>query len=112
MTTDTDDFRPLGPSADLPDNWVLPYYLSDEKRRVAVARVGSDLYAFDDMYQSLNGPCPLSSGLLEGTVIMSQCDGTRFDLTTGAVVDGPGTTPLTMHTAREADSQIMINLGE
>lgn len=42
------------------------------KQRVPVVRVGSAVYAFDDIYESANGRCPLSAGLLDGTVIMSQ----------------------------------------
>ena len=38
--------------------------------------------------------CPLSGGLLTGTTLMCQCHGSRFDLTTGAVLNGPATEPL------------------
>lgn len=103
-------FRAVGASDQLPGNWVNPYYLKDEKLRIAVARVGSALYAFDDIYHSVNGPCPLSAGLLTGTIIMSQCDGAKFDLTTGAVVDGPATSPLTTYEVHEADGQIQVKV--
>ena len=36
----------------------------------------------------------LSGGLLTGTTLMCQCHGSRFDITTGAVIDGPATEPL------------------
>jgi 3-phenylpropionate/trans-cinnamate dioxygenase ferredoxin component len=110
MATTTDQFRALGPSGDLPDNWVNPYYLEDRKLRVGVARVGDQLFAFDDLYQSTNGPCPLSAGLLTGTVIMSQCDGSKFDLTTGAVLDGPAIAALTTYEVHEADGQIRVKV--
>lgn len=103
-------FRVLGPSADLPDNWANPYYLEDLKLRVGVVRVGAGLYAFDDIYQSVNGPCPLTAGLLDGLLLMSQCDGSRFDLATGAVERGPATAPLTTYEVRENDGQIEIAL--
>jgi 3-phenylpropionate/trans-cinnamate dioxygenase ferredoxin subunit len=108
MSPTTAEFRSVGPADELPDNWVNPYYLAEQKLRVGVARVGTSLYAFDDLYQSVNGPCPLSAGLLTGTVIMSQCDGTRFDLTTGAVIDGPATAPLTMYEVADIDGQIHV----
>lgn len=108
MTDTTTNYRSLGPSDELADNWANPYYLSDLKLRVGVARVGGALYAFNDMYQSVNGPCPLTAGLLDGTVIMSQCDGSKFELSTGAVVRGPATEALRTHPVRETDGQIEI----
>ncbi len=110
MDTTISGFRILGPSADLPDQWVNPYYLADIKRRIGVARVGGQVYAFDDLHDSPSGPCPLSAGLLSGATIMSQCDGTTFDLATGAVVAGPGAKPLVIHEVRENDGQLEVRL--
>ena len=56
----------------------------DRKLRVSIARVDDHLYAFDDLCTCADEPCPLSGGLLTGTVIMCQCHGSRFDITTGA----------------------------
>src|SRR5271156_6263995 len=61
-------FRPLGDASKLLDNDVNPYYLEDLKHRVSVARVGGNLFAFDDIYQGY----PLSAGLLTGMTLMSQ----------------------------------------
>ena len=110
MAIDSDQFRAVGPSDALPDNWVNPYYLKDLKCRVSVARVGDSLYAFNDLYQSVNGPCPLSAGLLSGTTIMSQCDGAMFDLTSGAVIRGPATEPLGTYDVRERDGVLEVRL--
>jgi nitrite reductase/ring-hydroxylating ferredoxin subunit len=100
----TDDYRTLGPSADLAEGTVNPYYLEDLKLRVAVARVAGTVYAFDD----LHAECSLAAGLLDGTTIMSQCDGSKFDLGTGAVIGGPAAGPLATYVAREADGQIQV----
>lgn len=110
MSDTTNSFRTLGPSEDLPDQWAQPYYLADLKLRVGVARVGGSVYAFDDMYHSVHGPCPLTAGLLDGAVIMSQCDGSRFELATGTVVRGPATEALTTYEAREVDGHIQIRI--
>lgn len=107
---DNNDFRTLGPSDELADNWANPYYLKDIKLRVGVARVNGSLFAFDDMYESIHGPCPLSAGLLDGAVIMSQCDGSRFELATGKVDRGPAIAPLKTYEVREADGQIQVRL--
>ncbi len=105
-TSTTAQFRKVGKSAALPDNYVNPYYLEDLKRRIAVARLGGKLYAFDDL--APNSGCPLSAGLLTGTTIMSQCDGSQFDITTGAVQRGPATSPLATYEVREASGEIEV----
>jgi nitrite reductase/ring-hydroxylating ferredoxin subunit len=52
--------------------------------------------------------CPLSGGLLTGTTIMCQCHGSRFDITTGAVISGPATEPLNVYEAVELDGDVQI----
>src|SRR5262245_63387275 len=96
-TVTTTPFRKLDDGANLRDDDVKAYYLEDLKRRVAVARVGGKLYAFDDIHER----CPLSAGLLAGTTLMSQYDGSQFDITTGRVLRGPATQPLVTYEARE-----------
>ena len=99
-------FRTVGDGGKLPDGWVNPYYLEDRKHRISVARVGDDLYAFDDLYAGL----PLSAGLLEGAVIMSQGDGSQFDLRDGSVVRGPASSPLTTYDVEEVEGQIRVRV--
>jgi 3-phenylpropionate/trans-cinnamate dioxygenase ferredoxin component len=104
----TDAFRTLGPGDAIPDGLVVPYYLDDRKLRVSVARVGGGLYAFDDLCTCADQACPLSGGLLTGTALMCQCHGSRFDVTTGAVVNGPATEPLRRYEVRELDGDVQI----
>jgi len=85
---------------------VIAYYLADLRRRVAVARVGARLYSFDDLVDG----CPLSSGLLAGATLMSQCDGSLFDLDSGAVLRGPASEPLRTYEVREADGRIEVRI--
>jgi nitrite reductase/ring-hydroxylating ferredoxin subunit len=100
------ELRSLGKSDTLPDKYVNPYYLEDLKRRVSVARVGGKLYAFDDLCPF--DSAPLSAGLLTGTTLMCQCDGSQFDVTTGRVLRGPSTQPLEMHEVREQGGTIQL----
>ena len=44
-----DAFRTVGPGDAIPDGFVVPFYLSDRKLRIAVARVGNHLHAFADL---------------------------------------------------------------
>ena len=101
-------FRTLGPGDAIPEDFVVPYYLDDRKLRISVARVGDRLYAFDDLCSCAEQSCPLSGGLLEGTTIMCQCHGSRFDMTSGAVVKGPATEALVMYEVQEVDGEIRI----
>ncbi len=108
MPSQTMDYRAVGPADELREASVMPYYLEDLKHRVAVARVGGRPYAFDDM--TGDPGCPLSSGLLRGTTIMSQCDGSTFDITSGAVLRGPATASLGIYDVREQDGQIQVRI--
>jgi 3-phenylpropionate/trans-cinnamate dioxygenase ferredoxin component len=107
----TQAFRTVGPADAIPNDFVVPYYLGDLKRRISVARVDDRLYAFDDLCTCADRPCPLSGGLLTGTTIMCQCHGSRFDIATGAVLNGPATDALVVYEARErADAGIQIRV--
>ena len=101
-------FRTVGPRDAIPNDFVVPYYLGDRKLRVSVARVADRLYAFDDLCTCAEQPCPLSGGLLTGTTLMCQCHGSRYDITTGAVMDGPATEPLNVYEVQEVDGDIQI----
>lgn len=107
----TEAFRTLGPSDAVPDDLVVPYYLSDLKRRISVVRLNNRLFAFDDLCTCrADRPCPLSGGLLTGAAVMCQCHGSRFDVTTGAVIEGPATEPLNVYAAQEVDGNVQIRV--
>lgn len=106
-TTDSAALHRLGRADELAERYVNPYYIEALKRRVAVARVADRLYAFDDIYNEQ----PLSAGLLQGTTIMSQSDGSQFDVASGAVLRGPATLALATHAARERDGWIEVAIG-
>jgi 3-phenylpropionate/trans-cinnamate dioxygenase ferredoxin component len=103
-----DTFRTLGPGDVIPNDFVVPYYLDDRKLRISVARVDGRLYAFDGLCTCADQACPLSGGLLEGTKLMCQCHGSRFDITTGAVINGPATEPLNVYAVQEVDGDIQV----
>jgi 3-phenylpropionate/trans-cinnamate dioxygenase ferredoxin component len=104
----SEQFRTLGPGDGIPNDFVVPYYLDDLKRRISVARVDDRLYAFDDLCTCAEKPCPLSGGLLTGTTLMCQCHGSRFDVTTGAPINGPAVEPLNVYEVQEVDGEIQI----
>jgi 3-phenylpropionate/trans-cinnamate dioxygenase ferredoxin component len=104
----TETFRTLGPGDAITNDFVVPYYLDDRKLRISVARVDDRLYAFDDLCTCAEQACPLSGGLLTGTTLMCQCHGSRFDVTTGAVISGPATDALHMYEVQEVEGSIQI----
>jgi nitrite reductase/ring-hydroxylating ferredoxin subunit len=92
----------------MPDDFVIPYYLDERKLRISVARVDGRLYAFDDLCTCAGEACPLSGGLLIGTTVMCQCHGSRFDIVTGAIVDGPATRPLKVYEVQEVEGNFQV----
>ena len=106
----TTALRTIGPADAIPNDFVVPYYLDDVRRRISVARIHDRLYAFDDLCTCAEEPCPLSGGLLTGTTLMCQCHGSRFDVTTGAVLSGPATEPLNGYVVQEIDGDIQIRV--
>jgi len=104
----TQSFRTLGPGNAIPNHLVVPYYLEDRKRRISIARVDDGLYAFDDLCTCDDEACPLSGGLLTGTTIMCQCHGSRFDITTGAAINGPAIKALNVYEVQEIEGSVRI----
>jgi len=92
----------------VPDDLVVAHYLDDRKLRIAVVRVDGRLYAFDDLCTCADQACPLSGGLLTGTTIMCQCHGSRFDITSGAVISGPASKALNTYEVDEVDGRVQI----
>ena len=101
-------FRTIGPADVIPDDFVVPYYLDDLKLRISVARVDGRLFAFDDLCTCTDESCPLSGGLLTQTTLMCQCHGSRFDVTTGAVITGPATEALQVYEVQEVDGSVRL----
>ena len=107
---DLPTFHYLARSEVVPNDFVVPYYMNDRKLRVSIARVEDRLYAFDDLCNCTDESCPLSGGLLTRTTILCQCHGSRFDITTGAVINGPATKELKVYEVREVEGSIHVRI--
>jgi nitrite reductase/ring-hydroxylating ferredoxin subunit len=104
-------FRTVARGDAIPNDLVVAYYLKDRKLRISIARVDGRLYAFDDLCTCADQACPLSGGLLAGTTIMCQCHGSRYDITTGAVINGPATEALNSYEVQEIEGGIQVRAG-
>ena len=60
--------------------------------KVNVASVDEHLYAFHDTCTHMG--CSLAMGKLDGTTVTCPCHGSRFDVTSGAVLRGPAKRPV------------------
>jgi 3-phenylpropionate/trans-cinnamate dioxygenase ferredoxin subunit len=100
--------RTIGPGDAIPNDFVVPFYLFDRRRRIAIARVDERLYAFDDLCTCADESCPLSGGLLVGMTILCQCHGSRFDIATGNVINGPASEALNLYEVQEVEGCIRL----
>ena len=76
--------------------------------RVAIANVGGTLHAFGDTCTHLQ--CSLAQGDLDGTVVTCPCHGSRFDVTTGALLRGPAQVPVPSYAARVEDDVLRVEI--
>ena len=72
---------------------------------VAVVKVDGQLHAFDDA--CTHAGCSLSRGTLQGTTVTCICHGSRFDVTSGAVLRGPATRPLLLRQVQAEHEDVL-----
>jgi len=66
--------------------------------KIAVANVDGTFYAFDDTCTHM--ACSLAGGDLEETTVICPCHGSEFDITSGAVLQGPAREPVETYETR------------
>jgi len=103
-------FRTVAFGSAVPNGSVVSCYLDDRKLRISIARIGGRLYAFDDLCTCADSACPLSGGLLSGTTILCQCHGSRFDVLTGSVINGPATEALNVYAVQEVEGSVQVRV--
>lgn len=74
--------------------------------KVTLTRIDGRLHAFDDT--CTHAGCSLADGELEGTVVTCPCHGSRFDVTSGAVLRGPARRPVRSHVIRTDGDSVLV----
>lgn len=74
--------------------------------KIAVANVGGAFRAFDDTCTHM--ACSLAGGDLEENTVICPCHGSEFDVTTGAVLQGPAREPLATYETRVEGGNLEI----
>lgn len=97
-------FVPVGSAADLSEGEMRAFEAGGQ--RVAVARVGGSLHAFDDT--CTHRLCSLADGDLEEATVTCPCHGSQFDVTTGEVLNPRATEPVPVYRLRVEDDEIQV----
>ena len=84
------DFVAVSGAGDLGEGEMLAFDVHGTQ--IAVANVGGSFHAFDDTCTHMQ--CSLAGGDLEETTVICPCHGSEFDVTSGAVLQGPARKPL------------------
>jgi len=74
--------------------------------RIAVARVEGTFYAFGDTCTHMG--CSLAGGDLEETTVICPCHGSEFDVSSGAVLQGPARKPVETYRTRTGSGGLEI----
>ncbi len=78
-------------------------------QEIAVARVGGVLYGFSDI--CTHRQCNLSNGgEIDGASITCECHGSSFDMTSGAVLEGPATEPIATFPVRDEGGELQVQV--
>ena len=73
---------------------------------VLLAHVGTSIHAIGERCTHVGGP--LARGRLEGAIVQCPLHGSKFDVTTGAVVGGPAQRPEPSYPVRVEDGEIWV----
>jgi naphthalene 1,2-dioxygenase system ferredoxin subunit len=96
----------VGAAAEIEDGAIVAFEVGD--RFVAVARVGDEFYAFDDI--CTHRACSLSEGDLDGTSVVCPCHAGEYDVRTGEVLSGPPPEPVASFPVRVAGGDLEIEV--
>ncbi len=95
------EFITIGKASSVKEGAMRAFDVRGEQ--VAVANSGGSFYAINDV--CTHQGCSVSEGELVGTKVICPCHGSEFDITTGAVLQGPAEEPVrSYHLRLEGDA--------
>ncbi len=94
----------LAKISDVPDGEI--HLFSAGSKKVAIAHVGSDFFAIDNI--CTHAQCSLGEGSLVDREVECSCHGSRFDVATGAVRFLPATIPVKTYKVRVEGEDISV----
>ena len=76
--------------------------------RITLANVAGTLFAIDDT--CTHRGCSLGDGKLDESTVQCACHGSRFDVTSGALVRGPAEDPVRSYPVHVANGEVQVDL--
>ena len=98
------EFTTVGRAEEVGEGQVKAYDVGGTQ--IAVVRLQGVLHAFGDT--CTHRGCSLATGEVMGTEIECECHGSVFDMTTGAVVEGPAEDPEPTFPVRDEGGELQI----
>jgi 3-phenylpropionate/trans-cinnamate dioxygenase ferredoxin subunit len=98
------EFMTVSRADDLKEGDMQAFKVLDTK--IAVVNVAGTFYAFDDTCTHLE--CSLAEGDLQETTVTCRCHGSKFDVTSGAVLRGPAQKPVETYQTRVEGGNLEI----
>jgi nitrite reductase/ring-hydroxylating ferredoxin subunit len=100
------EFTTVGRTEDVPEGEMRQFQVGGED--VAVANVDGAFHAFGDTCTHMQ--CSLADGDLDGTTVTCACHGSEFDVTSGDVLNGPATEPVSSFEVSAEGGELRISV--
>lgn len=101
-----EEFVKVAAVTDIPDGKTKGFVVAGHK--LLVANVGGKFYAVSSLCTHVGGP--LDKGPLEKTVVTCPWHGSKFDVTTGALVNGPAEKVLDKFEVKLEGTDILVKV--
>lgn len=98
------EFVTVSRAEDLKEGDMRAFEIREQK--IAVANVAGAFYAFDDTCTHMG--CSLAEGELRDNTLTCACHGSEFDVSSGAVLQGPAEEPVKTYETRVEGSDLKV----
>ncbi|MGH2711199.1 MAG: Rieske (2Fe-2S) protein [Actinomycetota bacterium] len=99
-----DEPTSVGRADEIPEGEMRSFEVGGQD--VAVANIDGGFHAFGNTCTHQH--CQLTDGDLDGTTVTCSCHGSRFDVTTGNVLNGPATLPVDTYSVTVEGGELRI----